>query len=562
VTPARALAPYRDKRDFAKTPEPAPGARRRGDTPDRASAPRRSAQGGRRPFVVQKHAASQLHYDFRLEMHGVLKSWAVPKGVPFALDERRLATATEDHPVEYLDFEGTIPKGEYGAGTVMVWDIGTYELVEGNYYKGKLHLFLTGKKLKGEWMLVKDDREGKSWRLIKTGTATKPPRRDDASALTGRTMTQIASDADAVWHSNRDTAGAEPGGKQPAERRHAKTVRRRTADRPARTAPPVDLSRLPEAGLEFIAPMRAELVTKLPEGDWDYEVKFDGYRALALRTQDAVALLSRNANPLNSRFPTIIDGLRGLEAGTMLDGEIVALDERGRPSFNVLQNYQSTTGAIYYYVFDILGYRGKSTLRLRLTERRTLLTAALERAKDPVRLSVPFAASPDALVAAAREHGLEGIVAKRRSSVYEPGRRSGAWVKYKVNKGQELVVGGYVPGQPYFDSLLVGYYEAGALRFLGKVRNGFVPETRAQVFRRFRGLETDLCPFANLPEPKNARRGMALTAEAMKQCRWLEPKLVAQVEFTDWTDADHLRHARFVALRDDKDPTEVTREAW
>jgi bifunctional non-homologous end joining protein LigD len=230
----RALAEYERKRDFSKTAEPPP------------SAPRASAQGSRKRFVVQKHAASHLHYDFRLEMHGVLKSWAVPKGVPCEPNERRLAMATEDHPIEYLDFEGIIPEGQYGGGTVMVWDIGTYELIEGNYYKGNLQIYLQGKKLKGEWHLSKDrTASSRKWFLIKTGSPMKPlpAKKENSSALTGRTMEQIAEAKDAQWHSNRTPISG------------------------------LDLDKLPRTERKFIEPMQCKLVAKLPDGsDWQYEL--------------------------------------------------------------------------------------------------------------------------------------------------------------------------------------------------------------------------------------------------------------------------------------------------
>jgi bifunctional non-homologous end joining protein LigD len=318
---------------------------------------------------------------------------------------------------------------------------------------------------------------------------------------------------------------------------------------------------LPRAKIAFIEPMRAKLAAELPEGEeWLYELKLDGYRALALRTAKDVRLLSRNANPLNTRFPAIAAALEALAPDTILDGEIVALDARGRPQFNALQNYQTAGRPIYYYVFDLLAFHGKSLLAKPLTERRELLDAALAPLADPVRLSEVLHALPADLIAAARQQGLEGLVAKRRKSAYEPGQRTGAWIKVKVNQGQELVIGGYIPGRDSFDSLLAGYYEDGRLLFNAKVRNGFTPHLREEVRRRMKPLETDVCPFDNLPEPKNARRGEALTAEVMKKCRWLKPELVAQVEFTDWTDANHLRHSRFAGLREDKDPREVRRE--
>jgi bifunctional non-homologous end joining protein LigD len=515
------LDQYDAKRNFARTPEPAPTA-----------VLRRSRQGGRRRFVIQKHHASHLHYDFRLEMHDVLKSWAVPKGVPYSLDDRRLAMATEDHPIGYLDFEGTIPAGQYGGGTVMVWDIGTYEIIEGNYYMGRLHLHLSGKKLKGEWTIERDrDKGSRNWIFRKAGKAMKPltGKKDDESALTGRSMRQIEHARDAVWQSNR--------------------------------LPP-DVESVPATDIEFVEPMMAKLVPELPEGEgWAYEIKLDGYRALAMRTEDRLRLVSRRNNPLNDRFSEIAVALEALEPGAIVDGEVVALDGSGMPSFNVLQNY-SGEAPLLYYAFDLLAWRGKNVRNLPLVRRRELLRdSVLAAVRDPVRFSASLPASAGEVIEAARRQGLEGIVAKRTTSVYEPGKRSGAWVKFKVNKGQELVIGGYRPGKDYFDNLAVGYYNAGKLMFIAKIRNGFTPALKKQIASKFPKLETTRCPFANLPEPKTARRGEALTAEAMKNYRWLKPELVAHIEFTDWTDTDHLRHARFGGLRDDKHPRNVVREA-
>jgi bifunctional non-homologous end joining protein LigD len=535
MTP-KGLAEYREKRDFSKTSEPSAGV------------PRASRQGGRRRFVVQKHAASHLHYDFRLEMHGVLKSWAVPKGVPLRRQERRLAMATEDHPIEYLDFEGTIPKGQYGGGTVMVWDVGTYDIIEGNYYEGQLDVSLRGKKLIGAWHLRRD--EDRKWWLVKADDDAPRSRRrqgvSDTSALTGRTLERIAADNDRQWRSPRSSDGQ---GRSPS-------IPTRVSGRG-----PIDLSALPPAALEFVEPMRPLLVAMLPEGEpWSYEPKLDGYRALALKAGTGVRLLSRNNNTLNARFPTIAEALRRLPDGTIIDGEIVALNADGRPAFNLLRTLPDDDPNVYYYAFDALAYRGRRLLGAALEQRRKALGEAISGVGDPVRVSATLDAPARDVIAAAKRFGLEGIVAKRRDSLYEPGRRSGAWVKYRVSPGQALVIGGYLPGAHTFDALLVGYYERSQLRFVGKIRNGLTPETKAHVAKHFAGLEIQQCPFANLPEPKTARRGLALTAEAMKRCRWLKPQLVAHVEFTEWTRNDHLRHARFVGLRDDKQPGDVVRE--
>jgi len=324
----------------------------------------------------------------------------------------------------------------------------------------------------------------------------------------------------------------------------------------------VDLRRLPTARLDFIKPMLARSTDRLPSGaDWVYELKLDGYRVLVVKKRGAVTLFSRRGNILNPRFPTIVAAFRFLSDAAMLDGELVVLDEDGRPSFSALQNSRFTPDALYFYVFDVLAYKGKDLRRLPLVDRRRLLEGeALRGIRDPVRLSAVFTASANKLIKAAKETGLEGVIAKRGESRYESGERSGAWVKYKTNKGQELVIGGYKPGSNGFDYLLVGYYEGKDLIFIAKIRNGFTPALRREVAQHFVGQKTPKCPFANLPEPANARRGEAITAEVMRNIQWLRPKLVAQIEFTEWTKGNHLRHSRFVALRDDKKATEVVKE--
>ena len=528
---ATALETYRRKRDFTKTSEPPPAM------------PKSSRQGGRRLFVVQKHAASHLHYDFRLEMDGTLKSWAVPKGPPYELNEKRLAMATEDHPMEYAKFEGTIPKGEYGGGTVMVWDIGTYELMDGNYWKGKLHLFLTGKKLKGEWILVKgDDRDGKKniWYFIKAGTRMErlSEKKEDSSALTGRSLEKIAKARDAVWHSNRSNSN------KPVE-----------IDRYSDS----DLEALPQARVKFVQPMLAEAAPKLPKDadEWMYEIKLDGYRCLVGKSSRAVKLWSRRGNLFTSDFPDIARAGADLPEDTLIDGEVVAFDEHGRAAFNLLQHHRSGASAIRFYAFDLLIYRGRSVVGLELSRRRKLLAAAIDPLNESIQLSESFEAEPAELIRIAKQLGLEGIVAKRRRSLYEPGKRSGSWIKYKVNKGQELVIGGYTRDNP-FDALVVGYYQDGKLLYAGKVRNGFVPRVRRELATRLKNLQTDICPFVNLPEKK--RTQWALTAEEMKKCVWLRPELVAQIEFTEWTPDNHLRNSKFLVLREEKDPKDAIRE--
>jgi DNA ligase D-like protein (predicted ligase) len=313
------------------------------------------------------------------------------------------------------------------------------------------------------------------------------------------------------------------------------------------------------AKVKFIEPMYARLVNELSQGkDWLYEVKFDGYRCLAGRDAEGVTLWSRRANLFTKQFPQIARACERLPPGTLVDGEIVALDESGRVSFNLLQHHRSKAQALLLYVFDVLTYRGRSLLNVPLFARRETLSEIFKDAKAaPIALSESLNASTEELVRVAKEFGFEGIVAKRKDSVYESGKRSGVWVKYKLNRGQEFVIGGYTPGNP-FDALIVGYYEGKRLLYAAKVRNGFVPLVRREVASRFNGLKIDTCPFANLPERK--RTQWALTKEEMKNCVWLKPELVAQVEFTEWTPDGHLRHSKFVGLREDKMASEVVRE--
>ena len=292
--------------------------------------------------------------------------------------------------------------------------------------------------------------------------------------------------------------------------------------------------------------------------EWLYEVKFDGYRCLAGRDSTGVTLWSRRANLFTKQFPRIARACERLPPGTLVDGEIVALDESGRVSFNLLQHHRSKAQALLFYAFDVLVCRDRSLLKEPLSERREMLSEIFKSIKAaPIGLSETLDASADELVRVAKEFGFEGIVAKRKDSLYESGKRTGAWVKYKVNRGQEFVIGGYTPGNP-FDALIVGYYEGEQLLYAAKVRNGFVPQVRREVANRFKGLEIDTCPFANLPEKK--RTQWALTKEEMKNCVWLKPELVAQIEFTEWTPDGHLRHSKFVGLREDKEAREVVRE--
>ena len=312
----------------------------------------------------------------------------------------------------------------------------------------------------------------------------------------------------------------------------------------------------------FIEPMLLLRTEKLPEGpDWAYEIKLDGYRALAFKTGGKLQLRSRNDNDFALRYPSIAKALASLPDDTAVDGEIVALDAEGKPSFNALQNYGSSKADLIFYVFDVMVLAGKDVMGEPLRQRRELLkNKVLTKLDEPIRYSPALEASLADLVHSVKAQGFEGLVAKRRDSKYQPGERTGAWQKMRVNQGQELVIAGYTPSSKNFDALVIGYYEDGKLMYAARTRNGFTPASRAELFKKLKPLEIKECPFANLPEKKAGRWGAGLTAEKMKECRWLKPQLVGQFEFVEWTDVSHLRHTKFIALRDDKKAKDVVRE--
>jgi DNA ligase D-like protein (predicted ligase) len=314
------------------------------------------------------------------------------------------------------------------------------------------------------------------------------------------------------------------------------------------------------AKIAFIESMECLPVTKLPEGaDWSYEIKLDGYRLEAVKKKGEVILYSRRGNLMNRQFPYIATALKSLPDDSILDGEVVALDERGRSDFNLLQNFRSAESQIHYYVFDILALKGRDVSALPLAERREILDKAL-KCNDHISTAPAEAGSSSKILSFVKEHGLEGVVAKRLDSAYEPGRRSGSWCKYRINLGQEFVVGGYTPGGNSFDAIIVGFYRGRDLLFAARVRAGFVPATRRQVFEKMKNLKTERCPFANLPEKSEGRWGQGLTAEKMNSCMWLKPKIVVRLDFAEWTGADKLRHTKFIGLREDKNPRKVVRE--
>jgi bifunctional non-homologous end joining protein LigD len=469
---ARQLGEYRRKRDPARTPEPFSGGRR-----------------GKAPiFVVQRHDATRLHYDFRLERDGALASWAVPKGVPLEPGTQHLAVHVEDHPLDYAGFEGTIPKGNYGAGTVEIWDRGTYELVE-EKRDGGLTVHLHGERLEGLWTLVPAKLSGdpKNWLLVK----------------------------------KKEQAGAAAAPARPAYR-----------------------------------PMLATLGGDVPAGaGWLFEVKWDGYRAIATMRGGEVDLRSRNGNSLNDRFPTVVSALvRALRTpDCVLDGEVVAIGPDGRATFSAMQ--QGKQGTTYVYVaFDALEVEGEPLVGLPLTERRERLAQLVDKRRGGVQLSDAFE-DGNALYEAAKEQRFEGIIAKRGDSVYEPGRRSRNWLKIKTHGRQEFVIAGYTKGQGRrtgrFGSLVLAVSEGGGLRYAGNVGTGFDDAEIEKLLALLRPLERATTPFDEAPKMPKVRKGDVV---------WVEPELVCEVEFVEWTHDGRLRAPSYQGLREDKRAEEVRRE--
>lgn len=578
------LREYAGKRNFRSTTEPQGASARKSVT----SKPRALS------FVVQKHDATRLHYDFRLEMDGALKSWAVPKGFPVNTGDKRLAVQVEDHPLEYASFEGIIPQGNYGAGTVIVWDRGTFTVLDdeplAGLDKGKLHVLLAGLKLKGEWALVRmKPRPGEDkpqWLLFKAKEAAPPFTWDQEhrSCVTDRTLQEVAgNEAAAVWESNRtDTDEAKSIAKK-TPKKSGPDVEPMSPDKvsgthrlAAKTSRPArsqksglltsdELRAVPKAKAAFIEPMKALLTSNVPEGsEWLLELKFDGVRALAIKNDKSIQLISRAEKPL--------EGLSAIEADIaalphdqlVLDGEVVALDDEGRSSFQLLQS-RNMGGAVslFMYVFDVLNVDGRDLRGLTLTRRKEIAQAVLANSGKSLRFSPALQTSAGALIEQLQKRGLEGLIAKKKNSTYESGKRTGSWLKYKWTQQQEFVVGGYTMpqgGRHYFGALAVGYYEKGDLLFAGKVGTGFSDKLLRDLSARFEKLEAGECPFANLPEKRTSRFGGGMTGAEMRRCRWLKPELVCQVRFAEWTRDNHLRQPAFLGLREDKSPKEVVRE--
>jgi bifunctional non-homologous end joining protein LigD len=562
------LAEYNKKRDFKVTAEP-------------SGKPLPKLVKGACRFVIQKHDASRLHYDFRLEMDGVLKSWAVPKGLPWEKGEKHLAVEVEDHPVEYATFEGIIPQGQYGGGTVMVWDRGEYHVYGEDPMKalrdGRMHMVMAGEKARGEWSLIRTQMEaGKpQWLLLKSGTGMKPlsKKRDDQSVKTGRTMAQIAAQKDAEWQSNREEekkptlktrikAALKKKGQAAPERENEGHRGRRSA-----ASLPEALEKLPKAKADFVEPMKARLTDSPPSGsDWSYELKFDGFRVCAVKKRSEIHLFSRNGNELRSRFPEVVDALKDFPAEEcVLDGEVVALDEEGRSSFQLLQGVEigGQKSPIVFYVFDIMQVNGRGLTGLPLTARKEVLAKLCEGLGDPVRFSGEISGDAPTLLKEVQRRGLEGLIGKLRDSRYEPGGRSGSWIKLKCVNEQEFVIGGFTPPQgarQHFGALLVGYYDKKKFLFAGKVGTGFNTKSLASLHKKLKSERRDDCPFADLPSKQGGQWVQGITPSMMRKMTWVNPVFVCQIKFAEWTRDAKLRQPVFLGLREDKKATEVVRE--
>lgn len=570
------LSKYNEKRSFDRTPEPKGG----------------KANHDELIFVIQKHDATRLHYDFRLEMDGVLKSWAVPKGPSTDPSVKRLAMMVEDHPYDYKDFEGIIPEGNYGAGTVMVWDFGTYEPLEEKngqlkgvkgkkaqeklamkeLHSGSLKMRLNGKKLKGEYALVKTKgMEENAWLLIKHRdkyASEDDITEKDRSAVSRRTLNGIEKDGDAVWESNREEKKSTKT-KNSAKTKSTKTEAKDPAEEAAtgKKSPDVDVAAILKKGKkqkfpDDMQPMLATLVDgPFDDPGWEYEVKWDGYRALAYLRNGEVSLQSRNRKSFNDKFYPVFQQLQEWKIDAVIDGEIVVINEKGLSDFNALQNWRSEAdGELVYYAFDILWMNGKSLIHLPLRERKAILQSIVDE-NSPVQLGYSVETEGKAFFEAAQKMGLEGIMAKKSDSEYYPGIRTRDWLKIKINKRQEVIIAGYTLNEgssKLFSALLLAAYDKGELHYVGKVGTGFKEKQQKEMMALFKPLITKKSPFRETPDYNKPSRFRPNPPHA--NATWLKPELVCEISFTEITQDGVFRHPSFEGMREDKSAKEVVRE--
>ncbi len=561
------LSKYKEKRSFDETPEPTGG----------------KGKGNELIFVIQKHAASRLHYDFRLEMEGVLKSWAVPKGPSTDPAAKRLAMMVEDHPYDYKDFEGVIPKGNYGAGTVIVWDQGTYEPIEKagdkkaqeklllkQLKEGSIKIVMHGKKVKGEYALVKTKGfEENSWLLIKHKdkyASTEDISLKDTSVISGKTIETVAANPEKIY--GKDSKKTKTDDKVIAAA--SEDIRKQVT--PSTTATKkvnsiknkkADTADAPKAPFpETFSPMLATLVDKpFDEPGWLYEIKWDGYRAVALCNNKEVNLLSRNNKSFNEKFYPVFEAVKQWGINAIVDGEIAVMNKAGISNFGSLQNWRSEAdGTIIYYVFDLVWLDGFDLTHLPLTKRRELLEELVPK-EGIIRLSENFKASAAEFLEAAKNMGLEGIIAKKADSEYHQGDRSREWLKIKVNKRHEVVIGGFTNNTgsaKAFSALLVGVFENGKLQYTGKIGTGFSNTLQKEMMAIFKPLITDKNPFNIVPDVNKPSRFRPNPPHAT--ATWLKPSVVCEVSYAEITSDGVMRHPSFEALREDKKAIDVVRE--
>ena len=539
------LQEYNRKRDFKKTREP------KGKS-------HRQAKDHPLMFVVQEHHASHLHYDFRLEWDGVLKSWAVPKGPSLDPSVKRLAVEVEDHPISYGSFEGIIPEKQYGAGEVFIWDTGTWQPTfdaEAGFKKGHLSFELKGKKLKGHWDLIKTKIPGRQsqWLLIKTDdrySSTKPlvPTKAEAPSRNSSAVTKST-------RSKKATTSPGPSKKKSAKKASRKSNRSEEEDNVDEYGEKIHANRFSNrlAKTKFMAPELALLVDTPPSGDdWIHEMKFDGYRIQAHIHNHDVRLITRSGKDWTSAFPMIATALSKLTVDqAVLDGEIVVLDEKGRSDFQLLQNAlkDSSVKNMIYYAFDLLSYSGQDIRELPLVERKKRLKMILAKAPTSLRYSDEIEGTPKQLMKIADKFQLEGIVSKNRNSPYVSGRNS-AWMKSKRTQQQEFVIGGYIEGsgaRAQLGALLLGVYKEDKLTFVGKVGTGFTEKSLSDVLQKLQHIEQKITPFdEKIPKGKGIH--------------WVQPRLSAEIVFAEWTQDGHLRVPVFHGLREDKPAKQIVRE--